>query len=200
MDQYIPLEQRQAGAGLARQLEAQAEAALARDLASADLQVDESGAAAAGPLAASPPQVASASPAAAAEAALATARQANGTEDPSAGGASYARPPAVRRPAVTAAAQAARAVAAPVTSTRAAPAATGGAWKIQLGAFSVRSNADNLWARLSSRAELAGAEKLTLPSGRVTRLLAAGYASRADADSACRALKSSGQDCIVTRD
>ena len=36
--------------------------------------------------------------AAAAEAALATARQANGTEDPSAGGASYARPAAAQQP------------------------------------------------------------------------------------------------------
>jgi cell division septation protein DedD len=78
--------------------------------------------------------------------------------------------------------------------------ATGGPWKVQLGAFSVAGNADRLWARLASRPELSGAKKLTVPSGRVTRLLAGGYASKAAADSACRALKTSGQDCIVTSD
>lgn len=200
MDQHIPLDQRQAGAGLARQLEAEAEAALARDLAAADLNVGEPVVASAGPSAEPPPQIASASSVGAAEAALATARQASGTEDPSAGGASYARPSAPPQRAPIAAAEPVRQVPAPAAATRSAPAATGGPWKVQLGAFSVRSNADNLWAKLSSRAELTGAEKLTVASGRVTRLLAAGYASKADANSACRALKSSGQDCIVTRD
>lgn len=81
------------------------------------------------------------------------------------------------------------------TQTRAA----GGPWKVQLGAFAVDGNAERLWARLSGRAELAGATRVLEPSGRVTKLLAGGFASRSDAQNACNALKRSGQDCLVTR-
>ena len=74
-----------------------------------------------------------------------------------------------------------------------------GPWKVQLGAFGVAGNADKLWSRLSGRAELAGAQKVTIPSGRLTRLLAGGFASRGDAQQACNALKRGGQDCLVTK-
>tara|TARA_Y100000815_G_scaffold257199_1_gene265557 strand:+ start:63 stop:308 length:246 start_codon:yes stop_codon:yes gene_type:complete len=74
-----------------------------------------------------------------------------------------------------------------------------GPWKIQLGAFAVNGNAERLWARLSGRSELAGATRVLEPAGRVTKLLAGGYASRDAAQSACNALKRSGQDCLVTR-
>jgi cell division protein FtsN len=80
-----------------------------------------------------------------------------------------------------------------------APARTSsGPWRVQLGAFSVAANADKLWSRLSGRAELAGRTKLTIPAGRVTKLQAGGFATQAQAESACRALKSAGQDCLVT--
>mgnify|MGYP001244018090 CR=1 FL=1 len=77
--------------------------------------------------------------------------------------------------------------------------ATGGPWKVQLGAFAVDGNAERLWARLSDRSELAGATRVLEPVGRVTKLLAGGYASRTDAQNACNALKRSGQECLVTR-
>jgi cell division septation protein DedD len=73
-----------------------------------------------------------------------------------------------------------------------------GPWRVQLGAFSVPGNAEQLWGRLKGRPELAGSRKLLVPSGKVTGLLAGGFASRAAADGACRALQRSGQDCLVT--
>jgi cell division septation protein DedD len=73
-----------------------------------------------------------------------------------------------------------------------------GPWRVQLGAFSVASNADALWSRLRGRSELAGRQRLMIPAGRVTKLQAGGYASRSAADAACRSLKNSGQDCLVT--
>ena len=84
-------------------------------------------------------------------------------------------------------------------SAPARAAASSGPWKIQLGAFAVDGNAERLWARLSGRSELAGATRVLEPAGRVTKLLAGGYASRDAAQSACTALKRSGQDCLVTR-
>lgn len=83
----------------------------------------------------------------------------------------------------------------PGTQSRAAA----GPWKVQLGAFAVDGNAERLWTRLSGRSELAGATRVLEPSGRVTKLLAGGFASRTDAQNACNALKRSGQDCLVTR-
>ena len=70
---------------------------------------------------------------------------------------------------------------------------------MQLGAFGVLANAERLWSRLSARSELAGRERLLIPSGNVTRLLAGGFATRDAADAACRSLRGAGQDCVVTR-
>jgi cell division septation protein DedD len=74
-----------------------------------------------------------------------------------------------------------------------------GPWRVQLGAFAVRGNADRLWTRLSGRGELAGKAKVTVPAGAITKLQAGGYASRDSAEQACRSLKRSGQDCLVTQ-
>ncbi|MBB3859666.1 cell division protein FtsN [Novosphingobium hassiacum] len=79
-----------------------------------------------------------------------------------------------------------------------APAAKGN-WRVQLGAFGVKSNADSLWAKVRGRAELAGHGRIDLASGSVTRLLAGGFATLADADKACAALKSGGFTCLVVR-
>ncbi|MCB2051335.1 MAG: SPOR domain-containing protein, partial [Novosphingobium sp.] len=72
-------------------------------------------------------------------------------------------------------------------------------WQVQLGAFSVAGNADRLWSELSGTAALSGKQKVLRPAGRLTKLLASGFASKAEADSACAALKRSGQSCLVTR-
>lgn len=73
-----------------------------------------------------------------------------------------------------------------------------GRWLIQLGAFSVPSNAEALWNRVAGRAELAGARRVTKASGRLTVLQAGGFDSREAAATACAALKRSGHDCLVT--
>ena len=82
---------------------------------------------------------------------------------------------------------------APTINTKSGP------WKVQLGAFAVGGNAQKLWQKLSARAELAGSQRLLVPSGKVTLLLAGGFPSRSAATAACSSLKKSGQDCLVIR-
>ena len=208
MDQHIPIEQRQQAAGLAVQLRAEADAARSTALAAAQLATPPQGPA---PAAAPPsrvprpiPTVAVSPSVAAARNAVAEASLATGTENPAEAGASYARPrvaAATRQPPVTITPSPPP----PVVVARqeppaAAPAvAVSGAWRVQLGAFSEAGNADRLWNRLSGRAELAGAQRLMIPAGRVTKLQAGGYASRGAAEAACRSLKQAGQDCLVTQ-
>lgn len=217
MDEHVPLAQRQQAAGLAIAMQQQADAARGRELAAADLDAGVSVGAVVAARSQEPrgtAKVAVSPSLSAALAALDQARQATGTESPAEAGASYSRgaaaptrlasavPPraasasAAAKPAPPPARAAAVAKTAPVTV---APAATGGAWRVQLGAFSVRGNVDKLWAQVDGRAELAGKRKLAVPAGAVTKLQAGGFATRDDAEDACRTLKHSGHDCIVTR-
>lgn len=97
---------------------------------------------------------------------------------------SVTMPPAPAKPKVAAAP-------APATAPKS------GKWRVQLGAFGVAANADRLWSQLSKNALLAGTKKTLLPSGKVTRLLASGFGSEAEASRACAALKQQGQACLV---
>lgn len=72
-----------------------------------------------------------------------------------------------------------------------------GSWRVQLGAFGVAGNADKLWSQVGSHAALAGTRKALVPSGNLTRLLATGFASEAEAGRACAALKREGKACVV---
>lgn len=203
MDAFIPLEQRQSAAALARQLEVEAEQARSVQLAAADLAVPAAEPAAESTAASSPPmavQASRSSPAvsvspsiAAARDAVEQARQATGMEDPAEAGASYARNAAPHRDPRPLAQVASSA--APRSADR-----TSGPWRVQLGAFGVPANAERLWNRLSTRSELAGRERLFLPRGQVTVVQAGGYATRGDAQGACSSLKRAGHDCLVTRD
>jgi cell division septation protein DedD len=76
-----------------------------------------------------------------------------------------------------------------------APTSSSGAYRIQLGAFGVRANADALWARVRGRPELSGHARQDI-AGTVTRLLATGY-SQDGANRACAALKAGGFACLV---
>ena len=152
---------------------------------------------------------------AAAQAAIAEAARVTGTQSPADAGASFASravPLPVRNvpetaPATRPARDVARVAAAPTTpaaipsprvAQAAAPAsATTGPWKVQLGAFSVHSNADKLWSQLSGRSELAGKSKLVVPAGRLAKLRAAGYPSRGAGQPAMRWAQRAG--CLVTR-
>jgi cell division septation protein DedD len=135
---------------------------------------------------------------AAAEAAIAEAISVTGTDSPSSAGADYARPQAVQ-PQPQAQVAATRPQPQPVAQAQVSTAATSGEWKVQLGAFGVQGNAEKLWNQLSGRSELAGKARILEPSGRLTKLLAGGYATRAAANSACESLKRSGQGCLVTK-
>jgi uncharacterized protein len=226
MDRVIPLEQRQQAAGLAVELRQQAEAARNSALVDAELDarqpagqeapVEVAAVEPSNPVPRPIPTVAVSPSIAAARAAVAEASRATGTESPAEAGASFARPggtqvaavsqPVFQAPAPQPAPESAPEPApvpapeperTPEPSVAPAPAASG-PWRVQLGAFSVSGNAEQLWTRLSGRAELAGRERLMIPAGRVTKLQAGGFASRSAADAACRSLKQSGQDCLVT--
>src|SRR5690606_30903211 len=107
---------------------------------------------------------------AAARAAAAAASRATGTENPAQAGADYARGPETAAASPRPAPRGPPAAAARGTPALVQTAArANGPWRVQLGAFSVPGNAEKLWSRLRSRAELAGRERLLVPSGRVTK-------------------------------
>jgi cell division septation protein DedD len=219
MDDFIPLEQRQLAQPLAAQIKRDSDARRASQMAAADLGTDGPQLAAAVAPAPQPvpsdatrlppaaaripqpiPQTAVAPSVAAAQAALAEAGRVTGTQSPAEAGASYAQGSAAIAAATLPPAKAAPPPAAvQTTPAKAAGAATGGPWKVQLGAFSVKANADKLWTQLAKRAELAGATKLLVPAGGLTKLLAGGFDSQSSAQAACNALKRSGQACLVTK-
>ena len=88
--------------------------------------------------------------------------------------------------------RAARPVPPPVAAVRAAPVRAAGNWRIQLGAFRDRGNAETLWSRV--RGKLSGAQPNYVTAGGVTRLQATGFPSRAAAQAACAKV---GGGCIV---
>lgn len=188
MNQTIPLAQRQMGVSLASELEQKAADARGRDLAAADLGGQG---VPVRPVPAPPP---------------ATPKPAPGmieTVDlppstPSEPVAAYlpppSEPPAPLPPAKPVPVR--TATPKPTASKPApAPAVGSGAYRIQLGAFGVKANADALWARVRTRPEIGGHARQDLP-GPVTRLLATGY-SQDGASSACAALKAGGFACLV---
>lgn len=201
MDGMIPLEQRQMGVSLASDLELKAQAKRSQQFAAADLGVK---AAPTAPIRASasggaleradmPPSIITAG-----------ADYANPVTMPQDKRASVPAPkppvaapkPPTPKPVATAKPVAPKPQAA-ATAT-AAPAPKGN-WRVQLGAFGVKANADGLWNKVKGRPEVAGHSRIDLPSGSVTRLLAGGYAGQAEADKACAALKSGGFTCMVIK-
>ena len=220
MNQVIPMEQRQMGASLASDLETRTSDQRSRELASAELGVIAPAPdtpATPRPVAAPPAVPAVRSPATLTPVDLPPAQtgEANAENGPVMAGASYANPVEVPRanpaprprpqpqpksapapaPKPAAAAPAKPPVPAPVEK---APRPSG-AWRIQLGAFAQKSNADGLWARVRGRPEMAGHPRIDLAQGAVTRVLAGGFASQADAARACAALKGAGVDCITLK-
>lgn len=113
------------------------------------------------------------------------------------GGEPASTPPPASTPVRTAgtAASATRAPSArPVPATTTA-AATGGSWRIQLGAFGNRRGAEQRWARIASR--LTGATPTYTAVGNLTRLQAGGYPNRAAATRACAAVRAESPDCFA---
>ncbi len=143
--------------------------------------------------------------------AVAEAARVTGTGSPAQAGADFARGTAAAPAPQSSPRPTSAPVSRPVRQAATAPAPTtpapttlaqanaSGPWRVQLGAFSVKGNAERLWTRLAGRSALAGKQKFLVPAGRLTKLLAGGYSSRSSAQGACNSLKRGGQDCIVTR-
>lgn len=83
---------------------------------------------------------------------------------------------------------------APVSKLAAAIPATParGGWRVQLGAFRDRGNAEALWVRVQGK--LNGASPTYMTSGGLTRLQAAGFANKSKAQAACAR---AGVGCVV---
>jgi cell division protein FtsN len=176
MDEAIPLEQRQQGVALAEELDRKAVTARSNEMGAADLgsTVPAPVAPAGGPVPIRqvdlPPAHVAASPPPA-----------------------PAAKPVAPAPVAVAAARPVHVAPAP----RPVPArASGGTWRVQLGAFGQKANADALWAKVHNRPEIAGHPRIDAGTG-VARLLAGGY-SEAEATRACAALKAAGVTCLVT--
>lgn len=75
----------------------------------------------------------------------------------------------------------------PAKASAEAPAPSG-AWRIQLGAFSQRRNAEALYKKVSGRSALSGRTPFYVNVGPVTRLQVGPYSSQASAQSACNAV------------
>jgi hypothetical protein len=103
-------------------------------------------------------------------------------------------PKAAAKPAAKAAATPPSPVASQPRKAQVAPAASTGTWRIQLGAFSRRSSAEDLYRKLSGSPAIAGHPPFYVLAGPVTRLQVGGFATRAAASSACASLK--GQPCF----
>lgn len=187
MDGMIPLEQRQLGASLASDLERQAQARRSEQFAAADLGVRTIPTA---PVRQIPPGTTLERTDLPPAAITAGADFANPVRMPAPQGAVALPQPPKARPAMAKAA-----ASAPPPGT--APASGKGNWRIQLGAFGVKANADGLWSKVKARPELAGHNRIDLPTGAVSRLLAGGYAGQAEASKACADLKSGGFPCLV---
>ena len=76
----------------------------------------------------------------------------------------------------------------PASVVAAKPPPASGAWRVQLGAFSSRGAAEGLFKKLSGSGALSGRQPYYVPVGKMTRLQAGPFESRAAATSACARL------------
>lgn len=195
MDQYISLEDRRKSVVLAQQIAAETKATRDRQLATAELG---DGTIAPDPTSSSSTEVASA------KSAVDQAIRASGSDTPVTAGADYTNktPPPTPKPTPTITpAPVSTPAAKPTAKPSAAPASSAsGSWRVQLGAFGVAANADALWTRVRGRPELAGHEKMLVSAGKLTKLQAGGFTSKASAAAACSRLSAGGFACLPVRD
>lgn len=198
MDQHISLEDRQKSVILARQIAAEAKATRDRQLATAELG---DGTIASEATSWPAPEIASA------QSAVSQAIRAADPDTPATAGADYTQKTprataATPRPAPTITPAPVSDPAPKPSAKPAAPkaASASGPWRVQLGAFAVAGNADALWTKVSGRSELAGRSKVLVPAGKVTKLQAGGFASKAEAAAACSRLSAGGFACLPVRD
>ncbi len=180
MDQYVPLEQRQAATVLAGELEQRADRARTAQVAGFPINTTPPPKSAK-PITVPPSQTPpSTTPGFPSNIPIAgeTARSAPATK--------VAPPkPAPAKPA-------------PTKPIPVKTAAADGAWRIQLGAFGEAANAKKLWTSLESKnADMASLQPYLKAAGNVTRLQAGPFASKASAEAICTKLKATGQACIA---
>lgn len=82
------------------------------------------------------------------------------------------------------------------TPAAAPPVKAGGKWSVQLGAFGSRGNAETLWAKLSKSGAVTGLAPDYQSAGKLTRVRTGSYATRGEAEAACKAFKARGQSCF----
>lgn len=195
MNEHIPLADRQKSVPLAARLSAEAQGTRERLATAADLGMPATALPSATP--AQAPQIASASQAVAEATMAAESKRPGMSESIYALGASPMSSRPVPPPVQSLPTSPPRSVAARTVSqtSPASPAATG-PWRVQLGAFGVAGNADALWKKLRNRPELSGRGKLTVPAGKLIKLQAGGFASKAEADAACSRLSAGGFACL----
>jgi uncharacterized protein len=171
MDQFIPLDQRQKGLAMARDLEAAAQRP----------QFAEAPSVKRPPRAPEPPIRVAEIPASTPEPAMA--------DKP-------VEVAAIEAPAMMKPKPVIKSVPKP---TPPAPAAiTGPAWRVQLGAFGDQDNARALWGKLQGRVSaLSGLQPYYVKAGNVMRLQAGPIAGKAAAERVCASVKSSGQGCLA---
>lgn len=170
MDQYVPLEQRQAATVLAGELEQRASRARTAQVAGFPINTRPS------PTTGKPVTVApSQKPQ--------STKPGFPSDIPVAGKSAVNTPPAKVAPAK----------AAPVKV-----ASADGPWRIQLGAFGDENNAKKLWNSLEGRmGAFATLQPYLKASGKVTRLQAGPFASKAAAEAVCSKVKTTGQPCFA---
>jgi TPR repeat protein len=110
---------------------------------------------------------------------------------PAVASAAAKRPPQLPGPVKQTAVPASRPAAPPPAQI-----ASGGKWRVQLGAFANAANARKAWDGLRARAGLGGLQPAFVAAGAVTRLQAGPLASRAAADKACSSAKAAGAACF----
>ena len=171
MDRALPLEQRQQGVALAAELEAKAAASRASQLAAVGLGDNGKPA----------PRVAVTPP----------APKPTFKTEPMTAGADYARPVVLPSPTPKPTATPKAVAPAPKPTPTLA---VEGNWRVQLGAFGVAGNAQALWAKLKDHAALKGRQVHFVTTGKLTKLQAGPFATRAEALAICAKL--AGQACI----
>ncbi len=186
MDKYVPPAQRAQAQSLARELEAGAKTQRQAELAAVELGSQAAARAVPAAAPAPAPAVAKAPAAVPVVTAVAAAKPQ---------GLPPAPKPVTPAPAPAAVAAAAKPAVTPVPA--ALQPRRAGKWRVQLGAFGVAANADRLWGQVGSHTALAGTRKALVPSGGITRLMAIGFTSEAEASRACASLKREGQACVV---
>jgi uncharacterized protein len=174
MDQYIPLEQRQAATVLAGELEQRASRSRAAAVAGFPINTTP------------PPKIA-------AKVDVPPSTVPGFPSDIPVAGEPASKP--IPAPVTVAPVKPAPVKAAASAPTKAP--ASDGAWRIQLGAFGEEANARNLWTTLESRLpDLAALQPYLKAAGNVTRLQAGPFASKAAAEAMCTKVRASGQACL----